>query len=87
MSRHSGCCNPRHAPRGCLVTVSRSAGRPPGAVRQTIENALQTVHAQQFAQWLGAAAYERTAERRGGRNGGQAPVPHSATRAGCLETR
>jgi transposase-like protein len=44
-------------------------GAAPEALRQMIETALQTVLGDQFAQWLGAAAYERTAHRRGVRNG------------------
>lgn len=67
------------SPQRLLQPTPRTAGVPldcqplggaaPEAVRQMIEHALQTVLAQQFAQWVGAAAYERTAERRGVRNG------------------
>jgi putative transposase len=46
-----------------------SEGAAPEALRQMIETALQTVLGQQFAQWLGAARYERTGDRRGVRNG------------------
>ena len=67
------------SPQRLLQPPARAAAMPaaampggaaaPEALRQMIETALQTVLAQQFAQWLGAAAYERTAHRRGVRNG------------------
>jgi transposase-like protein len=76
------------SPQRLLQPAARAAALPaeyqphggaaPEALRAMIEAALQTALTQQFAQWLGAAAYERTARRRGVRNG---------TRARALVTR
>jgi hypothetical protein len=63
------------SPHRLLQPTTCAPGLPPGyqpfggaapeALRQMIETTLQTVLAQQFAQWLGAAPYERTGDRRG----------------------
>lgn len=55
---------------GALPEVVRPlGGADPDALRQLIEAAVQQTLEREFAQFLGAAAYERTAERQGVRNG------------------
>jgi len=53
------------------TTLGESAAAPE-ALRSMLETMVQTVLQQQFAQFLGARAYERTPERRGVRNGRRA---------------
>src|ERR1700737_1714287 len=55
-------------------SIPPGVGRPafaadPSALRQLIETVVQETVPREFAQFLGAAPYERTEERRGVRNG------------------
>jgi len=77
------------SPQRLLHPPARAVGPreavAPDALRVMIETAVQTALAQQFAQWLGAARYERTGERRGVRNGSR---PRTLiTRVGRLTLR
>lgn len=61
------------------------AGADPDALRQLVQELVQTTLEREFAQFLGADAYVRTAERRGVRNGSR---PRTlVTRVGTLELK
>jgi putative transposase len=60
-------------------------GAAPDALRQLIETVVHATLEREFAQFLGAAAYERTGRRRGVRNGARART--LVTRVGRLTLR
>ena len=79
-----------------IPTAGGSASRAadPAALRQLVETLVQEMLTREFTQFLGAAAYERTAERRGVRNGtrsrtlvtrvGRLTLAVPRDRAGCF---
>jgi putative transposase len=67
------------------ATLRPLGGAAPDALRQLIESVVHVTLEREFAQFLGAAAYERTGHRRGVRNGARSRT--LVTRVGRLTVR
>ena len=76
---------PAPLPAAVRPLTGAFGGADPDALRQMVQELVQTTLERDFAQFLGAAPYARTEERRGVRNGSR---PRTlVTRVGRLELR